>query len=373
MGKFYYSLGLMSGTSMDGVDASIIQSDGETKYKIITDQYFKYPQAIYEKLVTLRDKIENSKDLKKLKKNINEIEKQITIFHAKNTARIIKKSKVNIDLIGFHGQTIFHNAKEKITKQIGDGKLLSKLIKKKVIYDFRTNDINNGGDGAPLTPIFHKLIIEQKKIKPPVIIINIGGIANYTLIWQDNKIPTKNHLKSKDTGPGNCLIDQWMRKKTDKLYDKNGKVAKSGNINKEIYKKLIKNHIHKTSYDTKDFNLTLFKKLSLEDGAATLIEYTADSIIGGIICFLKDERFYKKINILLCGGGRKNNFLVNRIKEKVDRPVKLIDNLDIDGDFVESQAFAYLAIRSYLGLPISFPQTTGVKKPCIGGKLIKNF
>ena len=378
MAKIYTALGLMSGTSMDGVDASIIQTDGKSEYKAILDKYFEYPESIHNELITLRDKIKNSTDLKKYQKRIKSIEKELTIFHAESVEKILKKTQVNIDFIGFHGQTIFHNSKEKISKQLGNGKLLSKITKKKVVYDFRQNDLKNGGEGAPLTPIFHKLIFAQKKIKPPVIIINLGGIANYTLIWQDKGIPPQNHLLSADTGPGNCLIDQWIRKKTDMSYDKKGKIAKLGNINKKIYEKIFNAHPFKKSYDIKDFNLTLLKKLSLEDGAATLTEYTADSLIGNILGFLEDVQWCKTINILLCGGGRKNNFLVSRIKKKTitsktNRPVKLIDSLDIDGDFVESQAFGYLAVRSFLSLPISFPETTGCIKQCTGGVLVKNY
>jgi len=378
MAKIYTALGLMSGTSMDGVDASIIQTDGKSEYKAILDKYFEYPESIHNELITLRDKIKNSMDLKKYQKEIKSIEKELTIFHAESVEKILKKTQVNVDFIGFHGQTIFHNSKEKISKQLGNGKLLSKITKKKVVYDFRQNDLKNGGEGAPLTPIFHKLIVAQKKIKPPVIIINLGGISNYTLIWQDKEIPPQNHLLSADTGPGNCLIDQWIRKKTDMSYDKKGKIAKLGNINKKIYEKILSAHPFKKSYDIKDFNLTLLKKLSLEDGAATLTEYTADSLIGNILNFLEDAQWCKTINILLCGGGRKNNFLVSRIKKKTitsktNRPVKLIDSLDINGDFVESQAFGYLAIRSFLSLPISFPETTGCIKQCTGGVLVKNY
>jgi len=372
MGKIYSALGLMSGTSMDGVDASIVQSDGKYKYKSILDRYFEYPENIREDLIRLRNIIKSSQDLKKYTKIIKSIEKKITIFQSESANKVLKKTKLNIDFIGFHGQTIYHNAEEKITKQLGDGKLLSKLTKKKVIYDFRKNDIKNGGEGAPLTPIFHKLITVKKKIKPPVIIINIGGIANYTLIWQDLKIPLRNHLLSKDTGPGNCLIDQWVRKKTNKLYDRNGNLAKSGNINKEIYEKFLNIFSYKKrSYDVKDFDLKLFEKISLEDGAATLAELTAETIIRGTLDWLEDSNRYKRINILLCGGGRKNNFLISRIKKKIDKPVKLIDDLGIDGDFVESQAFAFLAVRSIMKLPISFPDTTGCRKPCTGGELVK--
>jgi len=368
----------MSGTSMDGVDASIIQTDGKSEYKAILDKYFKYPESIYNDLTTLRDKIKISKDLKKFQKRIKSIEKDITLFHAESVAKILKKTQINVDFIGFHGQTIFHNSKEKISRQLGDGRLLSKLTKKIVVYDFRQNDLKNGGEGAPLAPIFHKLVIENKKIKPPVIIINLGGIANYTLIWQDKDLPLQNYLSSADSGPGNCLIDQWIRKKTDMPYDKNGKIAKLGNINNEIIRKLLNAHPFKKSYDIKDFNLKLLKKLSLKDGAATLIEYTADSLIRSILDFLEDVQWHKTINILLCGGGRKNNFLVSRIKKKTvtnktNRQVKLIDSLGIGGDFVESQAFGYLAIRSYLKLPISFPETTGCNEASTGGVIVKNY
>ena len=370
MAKIYTALGLMSGTSMDGVDASIIQTDGKLEYKAILNKYFKYPKNIYEKLTKLRDKINISKDLKKNKKQIKSIEKDITIFHAKAVNETLKKIMINIDFIGFHGQTIYHNAEKKISRQLGDGKLLSKLTKKKVVYDFRQNDLKNGGQGAPLVPIFHKLLIEQHKIKTPVVILNIGGITNYTLV-------SKKDLWSGDIGPGNCLIDEWIRKKTGKPYDKNGKIASSGKINKKIVREVTTRDDRKDSYDIKDFNLFYFKGLSLKDGAASLVEYTAETIFNNLdmkSLNIIEKLENAKIHFLLSGGGRKNNFLVNRIKKKLNRKVKLIDDLKIEGDFIESQAFAYLAIRSFLGLPISFTMTTGcMSKSCTGGVLIKNY
>ena len=228
MGKIYTALGLMSGTSMDGVDVSIIQSDGKSKYKAILDKYFEYPKNIYKNLTALRDKIKSSKDLKKHQNQIKAVEKEITIFHAKAVNEILAKDPINIDYIGFHGQTIFHNAEQKITKQLGDGKLLSKLTKKKVVYDFRQNDLKNGGRGAPLAPIFHKLIVAKNKMPLPVIILNIGGIANATFV------DVLSNLHSRDIGPGNCLIDEWIRIKSKNAlkYDKNGSIAKSGKIKK---------------------------------------------------------------------------------------------------------------------------------------------
>ena len=360
MSKSYYSLGLMSGTSGDGVDASIIQSDGDYKYEVILDRYFKYSQKIYENIHNLKDKINNSRDLVNLSKEIQPIEKEITLFHAQSANEIIKEFKSNIDFIGFHGQTIFHNSKEKVSKQLGDGKLLSQLTKRIVIYDFRKNDLKNGGEGAPLTPIFHKLIKNKYNLRTPLIILNIGGIANLTSIDSNEKI------QSRDIGPGNCLIDQWIRLNSEKHYDQDGNIAKSGKINKEILNKALKNFKDKNdkkSYDVKDFDLSFVKRLSLKDGAATLTEYTSEILYK----YLKGT--YK--NIIISGGGRKNKFLLNKIEKKINYKFKLIDDFKINGDFIESQAFAYLAIRSYLNLPISFPETTGVNKPCTGGEIIK--
>jgi len=360
--KSYRSLGLMSGTSGDGVDASVIQSDGDSKYKVILNKYFKYSQSTYEKIHSLKDKINTSKDLIKLAKPIKSLEKEITLFHANTVNKIKKRLKLNIDLIGFHGQTIFHNEKEKITKQLGKGQLLSKLVKKTVVYNFRKNDLKNGGNGAPLAPIFHKLMSDQNRFKLPVTILNLGGIANITNIKKNNN---KDKLYALDIGPGNCLIDMWIRKKTKKRYDSGGLISKSGKINnfalksglsKIILKK--NNKKIKFTYDVKDFDISFAKGLSLKNGAATLTEYTS--------IFLSKALMSNK-NIIACGGGRKNKFLINCIEKKIKKKIKLIDMFGIDGDFIESQAFAYLAIRSYLKLPISFPNTTGVKKPSTGG------
>jgi anhydro-N-acetylmuramic acid kinase len=379
MNKIYTALGTMSGTSMDGVDVSIIQSDGETKYDVKLDEYFEYPKDIFKNLTKLRDKISSFKDLEKFTKEIKKIEKEITLFHSEVVKEIIKKTKTNIDLVGFHGQTIYHNVKEKISKQLGDGKLLSDLTKKTVVYNFRENDLKNDGGGAPLAPIFHKLLVNQKKIKTPILILNLGGIANWTFLGESDD---GKDLHSADAGPGNCLIDQWMRKNSKKNYDKDGSIAKSGKINTAILNKAIDNHIHKfiskegdkstdyfrsnRSYDVKDFDISFVHGLSLEDGAATLTEYTS-FIISEVINAVPEGR-----RVIVCGGGRKNKFLLERISKKSKYSIQPIDNFGIDGDFIESQAFAYLAIRSYLGLPISFPETTGCNKPVTGGKIIKS-
>jgi len=375
MEKIYSSLGLMSGTSMDGIDASIIKSNGEDKYETVFDQYFEYDEEIYRELVDIRSKINSSKNLKENSVAINTLERKITLFHSKICKQIIEECALDIDLIGFHGQTIFHSVNEKISRQLGDGNLLSSILEKKVIYNFRKNDIIYGGQGAPLAPIFHQLLVKQNKIKLPVCILNIGGIANITIVSSEDS----KDLKSYDIGPGNCLLDEWVRKHSKERYDKNGVLAKSGKSSETILKQAIDNFdfIKKNnnlSFDVKDFNLNFVRGLSLEDGLSTLIDFTASIIHESIIT--ENNSFKdKNLKVLISGGGRKNLSLVEAIKKKLPKDINLniIDDYKIDGDFVESQAFAYLAIRSFLKKPNSFPKTTNVEKPCVGGVLSKNY
>ena len=356
MNKSYNSLGLMSGTSGDGIDASVIETDGKTQYKVLKNQFFEYPFSITRKIHKLKEEITNPNELLTHSKDIELIAEQITDYHANAANEMIHKH--DIDLIGFHGQTIYHNSDQKISKQIGSGEKLSKITKKTVICNFRENDLNNGGEGAPLAPIFHKLLVKQNKIKIPVSIINIGGISNITSI--NNNFT----MYSRDIGPGNCLIDKWIRLKSKEKYDEKGSIARSGIIDKFILNQSLDNFYNneiskKKSFDTNDFDLSFARGLNLENGAATLTEFTAD------ICS-------KKIasgNIYVSGGGRKNSFLIERLEKKTNSEITLIDEMGIDGDFIESQAFAYLAVRSFLKLPISFPETTGCSEPCSGGKI----
>lgn len=373
MQKNYTSLGLMSGTSGDGVDASIICSNGIDRFEVLKDKYFEYDSNIYKNIHSLKDKIFNKVDLKKLSKEIKNLEREITLFHAK----IIKESEFNYEniLVGFHGQTIYHNSQEKISKQLGNGKLLNQLTKKKIVFDFRKNDISNGGEGAPLASIFHQLIASQLNIKLPVCFLNIGGISNITIV---NEPIGSLEFFSKDIGPGNCLIDTWIRKNSDKKFDEDGKLALSGKRNEIVFEQaqeLYANRInkHKKSFDTSDFDISFVRGLSLEDGATTLTDFTA-SIISTELFYTTSSKSREIKNILLCGGGRKNIVLIEKIKKifTPNKNLRLIDDYKINGDFIESQAFAFLAIRSFLKLPISFPNTTGCLKPCTGGELIKN-
>ena len=375
MSKSYNSLGLMSGTSGDGVDASVINSDGKAHYRVLINKYFQYSEEISQNIYKLKRNINKIEDVEKFIIEINDLERKITLFHSNVVSNIINDNDFEIDLVGFHGQTILHSPKKKYSKQLGDANLLSQLLKKKIIYNFRQNDLLNGGEGAPLSPIFHQIIVKQKRINLPVCILNIGGISNLTLI---NDLKHEN-LVSKDIGPGNCLIDEWMRRNKKGNYDIDGELASFGKTNKLILDQALQDFENIpseniNSFDVNDFEINFLRGLDLEDGASTITDFTGSIIANKLLELI--SKYNKKISkVILCGGGRKNKALIERIKR--DTQNKLIfettDVYGVDGDFVESQAFAYLAIRSFLKLPITFPNTTGCKLPLTGGILTKNF
>ena len=379
--KLYTAIGLMSGTSMDGVDVSLIKSDGFYEFINVLDEYFEYNESLHQQLIEFRNLILSINDLKLYSARLNELEREITIFHSKIVNEISLKYQDEIDFIGFHGQTIFHNSEKKISKQLGDGKLMSQLVKKKVIYDFRQEDMLNRGQGAPLTPIFHNLlsknINEKYQIEFPICFLNIGGISNITkIIKQDGKL--EDNIEAFDSGPGNCMIDEWVRKNSKNNFDENGSIAKSGKIDQLILNQAIDNfQIDKfdKSLDVKNFDISFVRGLSLEDGCATITNFTAYLIAKGIEH--SNGNNIKPIKYLICGGGRRNTFLIQSIKDylshKQNISLNSIDDYSLNGDYIESQAFGYLSIRSFLNLPISYPKTTGCKTPTVGGELVKNF
>jgi anhydro-N-acetylmuramic acid kinase len=258
---------------------------------------------------------------------------------------------------------------------------MSQLTKKIVVYDFRQEDMANNGQGAPLTPIFHNLLsrnINKKyNINFPICFLNIGGISNITkIIKKDEKL--EKSLEAFDSGPGNCMIDDWVRKNSSYNFDENGSIAKSGKIDKLILNQAIDNFkldSFDTSLDIKDFDISFARGLSLADGCATITNFTAYLLAKGIEYANGNNN--KPIKYLVCGGGRKNDFLIKSIKEylshKKNISLNSVDEYSLKGDYIESQAFGYLAIRSFLNLPISYPKTTGCKVPTVGGKLVENF
>ena len=300
MGKIYTALGLMSGTSMDGVDASIISSIDGIKYDAKFNKYYEYDGNLHHKLVTLRNKICVYKDLKIYSKELKSLEREITLFHVKvanDVDHSISKSNIpEPGIIGFHGQTMFHKPEQKISMQLGDGALLSQLTKKNVVYDFRQNDLKNGGQGAPLTPIFHQSL--KDKIfsnNDPLIFINLGGITNVTCFHDALE---KKPMFASDIGPGNCLIDEWIRKNSKKKYDKDGQIAKLGNLNQLVLNQALDNFkvSLNSSLDIKEFDISFARGLSLEDGVSTITNFTAEIVSENLKDLLKKHNFELKKN-----------------------------------------------------------------------------
>ena len=307
MEKNLSALGFMSGTSGDGVDTSVISSNGKDTINIKYNRFDPYPKSLSNKIHRVKESISKMQDLLKYSSEIDKLELEITDFHIDIAIKATKE--VDYDLIGFHGHTIYHNTEEKISKQIGLGANLSKLTNKDVVYNFRQNDIKNGGEGAPLSPIYHQALIKslfnENKVKIPISILNIGGIANITEIEKDFKIT------SRDIGPGNCLIDKWIRKNSDKFFDENGTLADKGKKDKFIFDQYLDNYYYskvnsQRSLDTNDFDISFAKGLSLVNGTTTITDLTS-------------ELLSKKIginDIYICGGGRKNKYLINSLKKK---------------------------------------------------------
>ena len=379
--KVFNALGLMTGTSIDGIDLSLIKSDGIDEFTSILNNFYEFDNNLQGKIIDLRDQLNSIEDLKKYSSDLSKLDREITLFYARLIKDFFKNQTHDIDFVGLHGQTIFHDAEKKISLQLGDGKLLSQLTQKIIISNFRQNDINNGGQGAPLVPIFHRLIsnIINKKFMTnyPMNIVNIGGISNVTKI-KDEKISSYENFKAYDIGPGSCLIDEWVRKNSNKKFDDNGELARAGKVNDLIFNQAVENFSH-TSYDKsldiKNYDISFARGLSLEDGCATITKFTAFLIAEGLRMVSNQDNLIPKINIL-CGGGRKNKSLIDYLKFFLqDSSIKFtdIDEYELDGDYIESQAFGYLSIRSFLNLPISFPHTTRCKSPTLGGKINKNF
>ena len=367
----------MSGTSLDGIDFSIIETDGEDYLNIISSEYLEFSNNLKDRISNLKLKIKSTDECRAIikSKEYKELSREITLLHYEGIQTIITHvHKIPIHVVGFHGITLWHKPEDKFTHQLGDPLLLKKkfnkhshLKKSSLIFDFRKNDILNGGQGAPLTPLYHRAIMKHLKIVDPRLIVNIGGIINVTYLNRGN-------IFSTDIGPGNCLIDKWLKKNFNKNFDKDGKISLEGRVNKIIANNFL-NRLSickkqkNVSYDTSDFDLSEFKKLSPKNGATTLSYISAKTILN----------YAKNLDvkiIILCGGGRHNQAILNILKDDKFKIIS-IDELDFgigrQGDFIESQAFAYLAIRSYLNLPISFPETTGVREPCNGGTIVKNF
>ncbi len=353
MTKNFYAIGLMSGTSADGVDLSLIKSDGCDYIENCGNLFYPYNKDFKQKIYHI---INNNPSLLEIKL----FENELTEIHAQSVKKFLSDNNIlasKIDVIGFHGHTILHKPDLRVTWQIGNIELLQKLTNIKVIKNFRTYDMSYGGQGAPLAPIYHFHIIKDKSC--PILLLNIGGVSNITYFDGDNK----DSLQAFDICYGNSLSDELVARKCNIDFDNNGEIAMSGNVDHEIAQQIIALDIfHKKpikSYDKNDFNIILdmLKNVIIEDALATLAFVMANILHININKFLPK----KPHKIIIAGGGRKNKAIINQIKNISKNNIVLdADEIGLKGDFIESEAFAFLAIRRMQRLSISFEKTTGI-------------
>ncbi len=365
-----WAIGLMTGTALDGyVDAALVKTDGEKIFELgdfILFPYDNYKREILAKAVNaaLKWNFEGEKPI-----IFQEAEEIITQIYCEAVHAILKKSNMkaqDIAYIGGHGLTLLHRPPEdgKIGQslQILNGNKLAIMCDIDVIYDFRSNDIANGGQGAPLAPIYHKALLEFAGLKQPNAFLNLGGVANITYISKDGE------LAAFDCGPANGPLNELIENNNLGTYDKDGLIALKGKTDEALINSIITRPWFKQTYpkslDRYDYSAKLVENLNINDGAATLC-----ALIGACV----DKAFYLlpqiPKTIVLAGGGRKNPVIVNEIEGRAKIVTIDADELGLRGDAIEAECFAFLAIRSANGLPISFKGTTGVEKPIKGGKI----
>ncbi len=363
MGKQQWALGLMSGTSLDGIDAALIRTDGESILEF--GESITIPYGENEK-IALREAVYGRGDM------LAE-EQKITVKHAEVVKTLLKQANLlpkDIEVIGFHGQTVSHRPDEHLTWQIGNGALLAELTKIDVVCDFRRRDVAAGGQGAPLVPLYHAALTRHMEL--PVAILNIGGISNVTWIGRSENAADELmalDILAFDTGTGNVLLNEWAFKNTGIDYDVDGALAMAGKVDSALLAAFMKDwffakHPPK-SLDRNYFVLDDLAHLSPADGAATLTEFTVAAIEAGAKFFPRPARQW-----FVSGGGRLNPAIMQSLRKRFDN-VYPVETLGWKGDSIEAQAFAFLAVRSLKKLPLSLPTTTGAIRAVTGGALYR--
>ena len=344
----------MSGTSLDGIDVAAIRTDGLARVIAGPAQTTPYPPVFRDRL---RSALGGVGD-------VAAVEAELTRLHADAVARFREvHPDIAVELIGFHGHTILHRPAERRTWQIGDGALLARLTGCDVVADFRAADVAAGGEGAPLAPLYHAALTAG--LAKPVAILNIGGVANVTWIGGG-----EGDILAFDTGPGNAQLDDWVLRRTGKSADIDGALARTGRASDAHVDRALAHPFFARqppkSLDRDDFCALVPDDLSDADGAASLTEITAAAVGAAQRHFPAPVKEW-----LVCGGGRHNPVLMAALARRLNAPVRPVEAAGWDGDALEAQAFAYLAVRSVLGLPLSLPATTGVPQPMRGGRLFK--
>jgi anhydro-N-acetylmuramic acid kinase len=358
MSKIYTSIGLMSGTSLDGVDVALIKTDGENVVQ--RGPNFTYPYTAQQQAM-LRQALQDATVMTDRNQRLGcltEIEEELSQWHVGALEKFFELTNYDnsmIDVIGFHGQTVLHKPLQKLTVQLGLGKIIADTFLIPVVYDMRGADVAAGGQGAPLVPAYHRALAKN----PPIAFVNIGGVANVTYVG------AKGELLAFDTGPGNALINDWVHKYTGKNFDEGGALASAGTVaQKHLVAAMAAPYFNQRppkSLDRNSFAHMSFEGLSVENGAATLTAFTAKSIAAAAQWFPKPVKKW-----VICGGGRHNAALMAMLKLELQSCVPA-EVLNLNGDSMEAEAWAYLAVRSLRGLAISFPGTTGVSTEMTGG------
>jgi len=355
MGLPNYALGLMSGTSLDGIDAAVLETDGE---RVLS--HGAWLTVPYE--AALRERV---RGVLGGRGTVPPVAEALTRAHAGAVRALLHQAGLaarDIAVIGFHGHTILHRPEARRTWQIGDGALLARLTGIDVVCDFRSADVAAGGQGAPFVPLYHAALAVG--LERPLAVLNIGGVANVTWIGDTGG------LIAFDTGPGNALIDDWLLRHTGRAIDQDGALASTGQIAEARLAALLDNSFFgrppPKSLDRDDFTIAAMEGLSVADGAATLTEFTARAVARAREHLPAPPRRW-----LVTGGGRHNRTLMAAIARTVAAPVAPVETVGWRGDALEAEAFAFLAMRSLAGLPLSLPTTTGVPRPMPGGRLFR--
>jgi len=353
----------MSGTSLDGVDAALLDTDGETV--AVPGPAFTLPYHAWTRTMLLAalEVARAWRPRTAVPSEIVKAERLITDAHAEAVSSLLTKAGLSpsqVDYIGFHGQTVLHRPAERHTWQIGDGAALARATGIAVVNDFRSADVAAGGQGAPLVPLYH--LARSHGLERPLVVVNIGGVANVTYIGAHDK------LIAFDTGPGNAALDDWALKHTGEPVDRDGALARAGKVDEALLAFMLEHPSFREpppkSLDRFDFPFTAVSGLSAADGAATLTAFTAAAIARANEHFPAAPRKW-----IICGGGRRNPVLMKELRQRLGGIVETAEDTAWRGDDLEAEAFAYLAARSVKGLPLTLPSTTGVPYPMPGGKL----
>jgi len=358
------ALGLMSGTSMDGIDAAVLRADGVGRWDVLGHFHRAHDEDMR---ALLRQAMRDARTLTDRVARpgvLAEAEEAVTRAHADFVNDIMAMSDWPLELIGFHGQTVLHAPDRGLTVQLGDGRELADLTGVPVLWDMRANDVAHGGQGAPLAPAWHLALAGRLPMRP-VMFVNIGGVSNITWIGADADMP-----HAFDTGPGNALMDDLVRAKTGEPFDRDGALAGRGKVNEDLLHVLLANPAlmrpPPRSFDRNDFRMAaeLVESLPLTDALATLCRFTARCIADAAHWLPGPPELW-----VIAGGGRHNRALMRMLAEEVDAPVVPAEAVEMDGDHMEAECWAWLAVRALKGLPVSWPTTTGVPRPLSGGVL----